>query len=107
MTNLFFVNVTFSGGLRKVEAALQESICKTYNNAIVTAGALPTIVENFKNAVKVKAAELKGKEVEVALSPEYKHLPEITPRFLSVGRITLVLHPVSEVIGTITPKGDA
>lgn len=104
MTNLFFVNVTFSGGLRKVEAALQESIYRTYNNAIVTAGALPTIVENFKNAVKVKAAELKGKEVEVALSPEYN---EATPRFLSVGRITLVLHPVSEVIGTITPKGDA
>ena len=99
MTNLFFAEVTYQGGLRKVEAALQESIYKTYGNAIITEEALPTIVNNLKETVAKKAEELKAKEVVVALSPRYKEMPVTTPRFLSVGRITMVLHPVTEVIG--------
>ena len=99
MTNLFYAEVTYSGGLRKVEAALQESLYKTYGNAIITEEALPTIVDNLKKLVAQKTAELKAKEVVVALSSQYSYLPATTPRFLSVGRITLVLHPVTDVIG--------
>ena len=99
MTNLFYAEVTYQGGLRKVEAALQESIYKAFGNAIITEEALPTIVDNLKELVAKKAEELKAKEVVVALSPRYKEMPATTPRFLSVGRITLVLHPITEVIG--------
>lgn len=103
MTNLFYAEVTYQGGLRKVEAALHESIYKTYGNAVITEEALPKIIDNLKEAVTQKAAELKAMEVPVALSPSYKDLPITTPRFLSVGRITLVLHPVTEVIGLAQP----
>ena len=99
MTNLFYAEVTYQGGLRKVEAALQESIYKTYGNAIITEEALPTIVNNLKELVIQKAAELKTVEPKVALSPRYEVMPVTTPRFLSVGRITLVLHPITDVIG--------
>lgn len=99
MTNLFYAEVTYQGGLRKVEAALQESIYKTFGNAIITEEALPTIVDNLKKLVAQKAAELKAKEVVVALTPRYKEMPVTTPRFLSVGRITMVLHPVTDAIG--------
>ena len=99
MTNLFFAEVTYQGGLRKVEAALKQSIYKTYGNAIITEEALPTIVNNLKDVVVKKAAELKTVEPKVALSPRYEVMPVTTPRFLSVGRITLVLHPVTDVIG--------
>lgn len=100
MSKLFFTEVSFAGGLRKVEADIWPTMTETFRHAIVAEEHLETLKANLEQLVERRAAELKVKAVPVTLSPEWKKLKDATlPRFLSVGRITVTLTEVRRVIG--------
>lgn len=101
MEKSYYTTVSFEGGLRKVEADLHQTIRQTFEGALVYDAHLPQLVRNFTELVEKRAAELKVKPVPVALSPFFS---ADMPRFLSIGRIALVLHPVRSVIGVESNK---
>ena len=100
MSKLFFTEVSFAGGMRKVEADIWPTMTETFRHAIVAEEHLETLKANLEQLVEKRAAELKVKAVPVTLSPEWNKLKDATlPRFLSVGRITVTLTEVRRVIG--------
>lgn len=100
MSKLFFTEVSFAGGQRKVEADIWPAMIETFRHAIVAEEHLETLKANLEQLVEKRAAELKVKAVPVTLSPEWDKLKAATlPRFLSVGRITVTLTEVRRVIG--------
>jgi len=100
MSKLFFTEVSFAGGLRKVEADIWPTMTETFHHSIVAEEHLETLKANLEQLVEKRAAELKVKAVPVALSPEWSKLKDATlPRFLSVGRINVMLTEVRRVIG--------
>lgn len=100
MSKLFFTEVSFAGGMRKVEADIWPTMIETFRHAIVAEEHLETLKANLEQLVEQRAAELKVKAVPVTLSPEWDKLKDATlPRFLSVGRITVTLTEVRRVIG--------
>lgn len=101
MEKSYYTTVSFEGGLRKVEADLHQTIRQTFEGALVYDAHLPQLVGNFTELVEKRAAELKVKPVPVALSPFFS---ADMPRFLNIGRIALVLHPVKAVIGVESNK---
>lgn len=100
MSKLFFTEVSFAGGMRKVEADIWPTMIETFRHSIVAEEHLETLKANLEQLVEKRAAELKVKAVPVTLSPEWDKLKDATlPRFLSVGRITVTLTEVRHVIG--------
>ena len=99
MSKLFFTEVSFAGGLRKVEADIWPTMTETFRHSIVAEEHLETLKANLEQLVEKRAAELKVKAVPVTLSPEWDKFKDATlPRFLSVGRINVTLTEVRHVI---------
>lgn len=100
MSKLFFTEVSYAGGLRKVEADIWPTITETFRHSVVAEEHLETLKANLEELVGKRAAELKVKVVPVTLSPAWDNLKNATlPRFLSVGRITVMLTEVRHIIG--------
>ena len=100
MSKLFFTEISYAGGMRKVEADIWPTMTETFRHSIVAEENLEKLKANLEELVERRAAELKVKAVPVTLSPAWDKLKEATlPRFLSVGRINVTLTEVRHVIG--------
>ena len=100
MSKLFFTEISYSGGMRKVESDIWPTMTETFRHSIVAEEQLEMLKANLEELVEKRAAELKVKPVPVTLSPAWDRLKDATlPRFLSVGRITVTLTEVRHVIG--------
>ena len=108
MSKLFFTEISYSGGLRKVEADIWPTMTETFRHALVAEEHLETLKRNIEELIERRAAELKVKPVPVVLSGAWDKLKDVSlPRFLSVGRITVTLTEIRHTIGQTEKQADA
>lgn len=108
MSKLFFTDISYSGGLRKVEADIWPTMTETFRHSLVAEEHLEILKRNIEELIEKRAAELKVKPVPVVLSGSWDKLKDASlPRFLSVGRITVTLTEIRHTIGQTDKKADA
>lgn len=108
MSKLFFTEISYSGGLRKVEADIWPTMTETFRHALVAEEHLDTLKRNVEELIEKRAAELKVKPVPVVLSGAWDKFKDASlPRFMSAGRITVTLTEVRNVIGKTEKRADA
>lgn len=108
MSKLFFTDISYSGGLRKVESDIWPTMTETFRHSLVAEEHLEILKRNVEELIEKRAAELNVKPVPVVLSDPWDKLKDVSlPRFLSVGRITVTLTEVRNVIGQTDKKADA
>ena len=108
MSKLFFTDISYSGGLRKVEADIWPTMTETFRHSLVAEEHLEILKRNIEELIEKRAAELKVKPVPVVLSGAWDKLKDASlPRFLSVGRITVTLTEIRHTIGQTDKKADA
>ena len=108
MSKLFFTDISYSGGLRKVEADIWPTMTETFRHSLVAEEHLEILKRNIEELIEKRAAELKVKPVPVVLSDSWEKLKDASlPRFLSVGRITVTLTEIRHTIGQTDKKADA
>ena len=108
MSKLFFTDISYSGGLRKVESDIWPTMTETFRHSLVAEEHLDILKRNIEELIEKRAAELKVKPVPVVLSDAWEKLKDVSlPRFLSVGRITVTLTEVRHTIGQTEKQADA
>ena len=108
MSKLFFTEISYSGGLRKVEADIWPTMTETFRHALVAEEHLDTLKRNVEELIAKRAAALKVKPVPVVLSGAWDKFKDASlPRFMSAGRITVTLTEVRNVIGQTPKRADA
>ena len=108
MSKLFFTEISYSGGLRKVEADIWPTMTDTFRHALVHEEALDALKRNVEQLIEQRAAELKVKPVPVVLSGAWDKFKDASlPRFMSAGRITVTLTEVRNVIGQTPQRAEA
>lgn len=108
MSKLFFTEISYSGGLRKVEADIWPTMTETFRHALVAEEHLDTLKRNVEDLIEKRAAALKVKPVPVVLSGAWDKFKDASlPRFMSAGRITVTLTEVRNVIGQTPQRAEA